>query len=114
MIFYVPFAFLIIGAIILLPANDFSWLEGWLLILVFFGYVFLYLLYYLIKDPEVIMKRAKYTTDDPNTVLMPDKLFMVLTVMVLGFIVIFPGLEHAANVTPFPWYILQWPFLKLS
>ena len=71
MIFYVPIVFLILGALIFIPANDFSWLEGWLFIIVFYAYIMVYLLYSLVKDPELLFKRAKYFTDNPETKSFP-------------------------------------------
>jgi protein-S-isoprenylcysteine O-methyltransferase Ste14 len=105
MIFYTPIVAIIFGAIIFIPANDFYWLEGWLFLSIFFGYIFLYLLYSLIKDPELLLKRGKYTTDDPNTTFIPDKTFMVFAVVVFVFIFIFPGIDRALNISPLPWFI---------
>lgn len=113
MIFYTPITFIIFGALILLPANDFSWLEGWLFIIIFFVYIFLYLLYSLIKDPAILMKRSKYTTDDPDTKIFPDKTFMILAVPVFVFLMIFPGVDHALRISPLPWYIEILGFMGL-
>ncbi|MFW9995717.1 MAG: isoprenylcysteine carboxylmethyltransferase family protein [Candidatus Odinarchaeota archaeon] len=113
MVIYTPIVFVIFAAVILVPANDFSWLEGWLFIMVFFGYAFLFMLYSLIKDPEILLKRGKYTTDDPGTTSLPDKTFMVLAVVVFGFIFIFPGIDHASSISPLPWYIELLGFIGL-
>ena len=114
MIFYLPIALIIIGALILIPAQDFSWLEGWFFIIIFFAYIILYILYSLIKDPEIVMKRGKYTTDDPETTFLPDRTFMILAVVVFGFIIIFPGIDHASNFSPLPWYIELLGFFGLT
>jgi protein-S-isoprenylcysteine O-methyltransferase Ste14 len=105
MIFYLPIAFIIIGALILIPAGDYSWLEGWLFIIIFFAYAVIYFLYSLITDPEILMKRGKYTTDEPGTTFLPDKTFLILAVVVFGFVAIFPSIDHASNFSPLPWFI---------
>ncbi len=102
MIFYMPIALAIIAALILVPANDFAWLEGWLFIIIFVTYVVLYMLYSLLKDPEIMMKRGKYTTDDPETTAFPDKTFMALAVPAFGFLIIFPGIDHNLGLSPLP------------
>ena len=63
------------------------------------------MLYSLIRDPEILMKRAKYTTDDPETKAFSDKTFMILAVPVFGFLIMFPGFDHALNLSPVPWFI---------
>jgi len=84
-----------LGLVLFIPAQDFSWLEGWLLIIVFLAYVFLYLFYSLIKDPEILLKRGKYGTDDPETEkTLPDKTFWVLALPITCFTFIFPSIEH--------------------
>ncbi len=113
MIFYLPIAAIIFGALIFIPANDFSWLEGWLFIIIFFAYIIIFFLYSLIKDPEILMKRGKYFTDDPDTTFLPDKPFMILALVVFGFIFIFPGIDHASNISPLPWFIELLGFIGL-
>ncbi|MHA2226438.1 MAG: isoprenylcysteine carboxylmethyltransferase family protein [Candidatus Hodarchaeales archaeon] len=113
MIFYFPIVAVILGALIFLPANDFSWLEGWLFIIVLFGYIVLYLLYSLIKDPEILMKRASYITDDPNIKSFPDKTFMVLAIVVFGFVFIFPGIDHNLGLSPIPPLVEIFGFIGL-
>ncbi|MHA2295900.1 MAG: methyltransferase family protein [Candidatus Hodarchaeales archaeon] len=49
-----------------------------------------------------MLKRGKYTTDDPDTKFLPDKTFMVLAVVVFGFILIFPGIEHSLELSLIP------------
>ncbi|MFX1506615.1 MAG: methyltransferase family protein [Promethearchaeota archaeon] len=105
MVFYLPIVFIIMGALIFILANDFLWLEGWFFLIIFFAYILIYFLYSLIKDPEVLMKRGKYTTDDPATTFLPDRTFMILAVVVFGFVFLFPGFDHASNISPLPWFI---------
>ncbi|MFW9779528.1 MAG: isoprenylcysteine carboxylmethyltransferase family protein [Candidatus Heimdallarchaeota archaeon] len=105
MIFYLPIVSVVFSALVLIPANDFAWLEGWLFIFVFLGYAFLYFLYSLIKDPDILFKRGKYFTDNPETHSFPDRTFMILGLVVFGFIVIFPGIDHASKISPLPWYL---------
>jgi protein-S-isoprenylcysteine O-methyltransferase Ste14 len=111
MVLYTPIVLVIFGLLILIPANDLYWFEGWLFIILFVSYIFLYLLYSLIKDPELLLKRGKYTTDDPDTKFLPDKTFMILAVVLFGFVFIFPGIEHnlflqgLAPIPPLPLFI---------
>ncbi len=113
MIFYLPIVLVIFGALIFIPANDISWVEGWLFVIIFLAYIFLFFLYSLVKDPEILMKRGKYTTDDPDTTFFPDKTFMFLAVVVFGFAFIFPGIDYASNISPLPWYIKLLGFVGL-
>jgi protein-S-isoprenylcysteine O-methyltransferase Ste14 len=69
--------------------------------------------YSLIKDPELLMKRGKYTTDDPETTFIPDKLFMALALPIFGFTIIFPGIDYAQNISQLPWYIEVIGFLGI-
>ncbi len=105
MIFYTPIVLIVFGAVMFIPANDFLWLEAWIFIIIFFTYVFLYLLYSLIKDPELLLKRGKYLTDDPDTKSFSDKTFMILATIAFVFIIIFPGIEHRLGVSPLHWSI---------
>ncbi|UCG02691.1 MAG: isoprenylcysteine carboxylmethyltransferase family protein [Candidatus Heimdallarchaeota archaeon] len=113
MIFYLPVVFIILAAIIFFPANDFSWLEGWLFIIIFFTYAFLIILYFFIKDPEGMMKRGKYITDDPNTKSLTDKTFMGLAIVVFGFILVFSGIDHQLSLSPIPPLIELFGFIGL-
>jgi protein-S-isoprenylcysteine O-methyltransferase Ste14 len=105
MIFYMPVVFTIFAAIIFILANDWLWFEGWLFIGVFICYAFLYTLYALIKDPEIFLKRAKYTTDDFAHKSFSDKKILLRGLVLLAFMVIYPALEHAAGNQPLPWMI---------
>jgi protein-S-isoprenylcysteine O-methyltransferase Ste14 len=113
MIFYVPIIFVVFSLLIFIPANDFTWLEGWLFIIIFLGYAFLYLLYSLVKDPDILMRRGKYFTDNPETQSFPDKTFMIIALVMFFFTFIFPGIEHAAEVSPLPWYVELIGFIGL-
>ena len=101
MIFYVPVVSVIIAFIIIAPSGDNTllggdntWLEGWLFVFLFFAYIWIFMIYALIKDPELLMKRAKYVTDDPETKSFPDKTFMILAMIVLIPTVVFPGFDR--------------------
>jgi protein-S-isoprenylcysteine O-methyltransferase Ste14 len=114
MIFYVPVVSAIIAFIIIAPSGDNAWLEGWLFVFLFFAYIWIFMIYSLIKDPEILMKRAKYVTDDPNTKSFPDKTFMILAMVLLVFTVIFPSFDHRLEISsPLPWYIELIGFIGL-
>ena len=92
MIILAPIVLTVIGVVILTLANDLFWLEGWIFIILVVGYIFLYMGYFLIKDPAAMLKRTQYI--DPETKFIPDKTFMVLALPILFFIIFVPGIEH--------------------
>jgi protein-S-isoprenylcysteine O-methyltransferase Ste14 len=96
----VPILFTVMALFLFAPSNDFTWLEGWLFIIIFLGYIFLYMLYYLIKDPDTLVKRGKYITDDPNTKSFPDKTSLALLSLLFLFVLLFPGIDHGFTISP--------------
>jgi protein-S-isoprenylcysteine O-methyltransferase Ste14 len=84
----IPFIALVFGVLILLPANDPNWMEGWLFIFLFIGLLFLYYLYFLITDPQTILNRSKQTSESKNVVFSSVVLILFLLVMIV------PGLER--------------------
>jgi len=108
MVFTLPLIAIIFGVMLFIPANDYSWLEGWIFIIVFLGYIILYYLYFLVKDPEIIIKRSKFATDDPNSSTLPDKTFLILVLLSAGFVFIFPAIDHNLKISP----MLIHPFIE--
>jgi protein-S-isoprenylcysteine O-methyltransferase Ste14 len=113
MIFYVPIVSLIIAWVIITPSGDNTWLDGWLFVFLILAYIWLFMLYALIKDPELLMKRAKYVTDDPNTQSFPDKTFMVFAMVLMLFCVIFPGLDYNFEISPLPGFFKLLGFIGI-
>ncbi len=96
----VPILFTGMALLLFAPSNDFTWLEGWLFIFIFLSYIVIYVLYYLITDPDTLVKRGKYITDDPNTKSFPDKTSLALLSLVFLFILLFPGIDHGLAISP--------------
>ena len=72
--------------VLFFPADDFTWLEGWLFIFTFFAYAIGVVLYFLIKDPEVLVKRGTWTTGGTEIKSLPDKVALALIGLVVFLI----------------------------
>ncbi|MHA2317289.1 MAG: methyltransferase family protein [Candidatus Hodarchaeales archaeon] len=106
----IPFIALVFGVLILLPANDPNWMEGWLFIFLFIGLLFLYYLYFLITDPQTILNRSKQTSESKNVVFSSVVLILFLLVMIV------PGLERqfSAGSSALPFAIEIFGFIGIT
>jgi protein-S-isoprenylcysteine O-methyltransferase Ste14 len=78
-----------LGLGMFIPANDFLWIEGWIVLILFFVFFLNNILYFSKHDPALLKKRAK-----PDFTETWDKIVTAITS--LGFIPIFlvPGFER--------------------
>lgn len=60
----------------------------------------LYLVYFLIFDPEAVTKRSKRKSDDPTIMIMKDKIFSALMIPLFCIIFIFPGFDYSMKISP--------------
>lgn len=59
MLFSIVFVVALIGVLLLLPAGNLGWRNGWMLIALLVFYLTLVFIYFLIKDPATLVKRSK-------------------------------------------------------
>ena len=106
----IPIIALVFGVLILLPANDLNWMEGWLFIFVFIGLLFLYYLFFLITDPQTILNRSKQTSESKNV------LFSVVGFILFMLVMIVPGLERqsSAGSSALPFAIEIFGFIGIT
>jgi protein-S-isoprenylcysteine O-methyltransferase Ste14 len=96
----IPIVIIVFAVLLFVPANDFIWIEGWLFITIFVAYIVLYSIYYSIKDPDILIKRGKYTTDSPETKSFPDKSYYFVMVIVFLFVLLLPGIDRNLTLSP--------------
>lgn len=99
MIFSIPFTILFTGMLLFLPAGDYRWVNGWMLIGSLIFYILLIFIYFIIKDPSTLERRSKLSSDKG------DKLYIVLMAVDFMAILIIPTLEYRFNWTNLPFFI---------
>ncbi len=95
-LFSVPFLVLILGALLFLPANSVSWVEGWVFIVLMIGYVGLTYLYFIIKDPSTLQNRSKLSTSGK------DSFFLALFGIDFFLLLILPGFDYQYQWSQLP------------
>ncbi len=85
----VTFATFLLGLGMFIPANDFLWVEAWIVLILFYVLLINNILYFSKHDPDLIQKRSK-----PEFKEKWDKIVTFFTS--IGFIPIFfvPGLDR--------------------
>lgn len=85
----VTFATFLLGLGMFIPANDFLWVEAWIILILFYVFFINNILYFSKHDPDLIQKRSK-----PEFKEKWDKIVTFFTS--IGFIPIFfvPGLDR--------------------
>ena len=84
----IPIILILLGAIILIPAFDLLWLEGWIFILGFTIWALFYFVYFLVKNPQTLLNRGKYSADPKEVIFNAMHLPLVILIVVI------PGLER--------------------
>lgn len=113
MIISAPIFFAVLALVLFVPANDFTWLEGWIFIFIFLLYIIVYLCFFLIKDPDLIFKRAKYFTDNPETKSFPDKRILFSLTLLFILVFLFPSIDRRFNLSQLPQYIEMFGFIGI-
>ncbi len=94
--------FLILGALIFIPSGTLEYWQGWLFMSVLFIPMFFVLIYLTIKDPDLLEKRLNAKEKEK-----PQKVYVVLSIIVTIAIFVIPGLDHRYHWSRVP-VILVW------
>jgi protein-S-isoprenylcysteine O-methyltransferase Ste14 len=103
LLIYIWILFLV-GLIIFLPAGSMKFWNGWLFISALFIPMFFVLIYFIIKDPDLLAKRMK-TKEKEKT----QKAYLVLSIIVILATFIIPGLDFR-----FKWSDIPLPVVLIS
>ncbi len=96
------FGVVLLGALIFLPAGTLEYWQGWLFMAVLFIPMFFVLIYLTIKDPDLLKKRLNVKEKEK-----PQKVYVVLSIIVTIAIFVIPGLDHRYHWSQVP-DILVW------
>lgn len=99
MIFSIPFTILFTGLLLFLPAGDYRWVNGWMLIGSLIFYILLIFIYFIIKDPATLERRSKLSSEKG------DKLYLFLMAIDFTAILIIPTLEYRFHWTNMPFLL---------
>ena len=89
MVIGIPFAVLLVGALVFIPAFTLFWLEGWIFILVLFSFITGIFLYFLFRDPSTLQKRSKLSSD------IKEVIFLTLFGIIFFLELMIPGLNRS-------------------
>ncbi len=91
-----------LGALIFIPAGTMEYWQGWLFMAVLFIPMFFVLIYLTVKDPDLLRKRLNAKEKEK-----PQKVYVVLSIIVTIAIFVIPGLDHRYHWSRVP-DILVW------
>ena len=95
-----PIVFAIMVGVLFFPAYDFTWLEGWLFIFIILTYAIIVIIYFLIKDPEVLVKRGSWATESTEVKSFPDKGVLTLFGLIFFFMFFFIPIDRTEGISP--------------
>ena len=96
LLFYL-FSLLLVGLLVFFPAGSMKFWNGWLFLGALFIPMFCILIYLLIKDPDLLVKRMK-TKEKEKT----QKTYLILSIIVCLITFIMPGLDFRFNWSNVP------------
>jgi len=96
LLFYL-FSLLLVGLLVFFPAGSMKFWNGWLFLGALFIPMFCILIYLLIKDPDLLVKRMK-TKEKEKT----QKTYLILSIIVCLITFIMPGLDFRFNWSDVP------------
>ncbi len=88
---------LFVVLLIFLPAGSLKFRNGWLFIGVLFTAMIIVLIWLLVKDPGLLAKRLKTKEKEK-----PQKVYLVLSMIVLLFTFVIPGLDYRFHWSDVP------------
>lgn len=99
MLFSIPFVIAFLGALLFLPAGDFYWINGWMLIASMVFYLLLEFIYFMIKDPSTLEKRSKLSSDKG------DNLYLTVIGFIFLALLLLPTLDYRFNWSQLPFFV---------
>jgi protein-S-isoprenylcysteine O-methyltransferase Ste14 len=95
----IPFLIVFLGALLFIPAGNFYWINGWMLIASLVTYLLLNFIYFIIKDPSTIEKRSKLSTEKGDIIHLTLIGILFLTLLLL------PTLDFRFNWSQLPFFL---------
>lgn len=95
----IPFIVVFIGALLFLPAGDFYWINGWMVISALVAYFIFNAVYFLIKDPSTLEKRSKLSTEKGDTIIIALIGISILIILIL------PAFDYRFKWSQIPFWI---------
>jgi protein-S-isoprenylcysteine O-methyltransferase Ste14 len=103
-------ALLFVGILIFLPAGSLKFWNGWLFLGSLFIPMIFVMVYLLIKDPQLLVKRMK-TNEKEKT----QKLYLILSIFVSIVTFVLPGLDYRYQWSSVPlWLIILSTLLMIT
>ena len=99
LILSIPFMILLMGLLLLLPAGNLYWLNGWIFIASMIFYLLLTFVYFIIKDPSTLEKRSKLNT------MKADIIFFLLVSIVFLLLILIPAFDYRFGWSQIPFFI---------
>lgn len=99
MIFSIPFVVVFLGAMLFLPAGNFYWINGWMLIASLVFYILLIFIYFIIKDPSTLEKRSKLSSEKG------DILYISLIGILFLALIMLPTLDYRFGWSQLPFFV---------
>ena len=99
MLFSIPFVIVFLGALLFLPAGDYYWINGWMLIASMVFYLLLVFIYFMIKDPSTLEKRSKLSSDKG------DNLYLTVIGFIFLALLLLPTLDYRFNWSQLPFFV---------
>lgn len=95
----IPFLIAFLGALLFLPASNFYWINGWMLIASLVIYLILNFIYFFIKDPSTLEKRSKLSTEKG------DIIHLTLIGILFLALLLLPTLDFRFNWSQLPFFL---------
>jgi protein-S-isoprenylcysteine O-methyltransferase Ste14 len=95
----IPFLIVFLGALLFIPAGNFYWINGWMLIASLVTYLLLNFIYFIIKDPSTLEKRSKLSTEKGDIIHLTLIGILFLTLLLL------PTLDFRFNWSQLPFFL---------
>jgi protein-S-isoprenylcysteine O-methyltransferase Ste14 len=99
MLFSIPFLVAFLGALLFLPAGNFYWINGWMLIASLVIYLIFNFIYFIIKDPSTLEKRSKLSTEKG------DIIHIVLIGILFLALLLLPPLDYRLKWSQIPFFL---------
>lgn len=96
MLFSIPFTVLFTGALLFLPAGDYYWFQGWMLIASLIFYILLVFIYFIVKDPSTLEKRSKISGEKG------DALYLILMGIIFLTVILLPAFDYRYGWSQLP------------
>jgi protein-S-isoprenylcysteine O-methyltransferase Ste14 len=95
----IPFLIVFLGVLLFLPAGNFYWINGWMLIASLVIYLLFNFIYFFIKDPSTLEKRSKILTEKG------DIIYLTLIGILFLALLLLPTVDFRFNWSQLPFFL---------